>query len=133
MVVNATRLKTVITVARVVKLLCAYDRGIGPARLRAHGIAPEVASPIDIHSINVGCSQNSAMSVTAVAIPSRHDPGLCSGQGTDLNDDNPYLWPDLVDWPPDVPGTGRLDTHSRIRGRHQLGCRCSAVSRHQAL
>ncbi len=59
-VVNATRLTTVIKVARVVELLRAYDRDVGQARLRAHGIAPEVASPLDIRSVNVGRSRNLA-------------------------------------------------------------------------
>ncbi|MBT4490875.1 MAG: ABC transporter permease [Rhodospirillaceae bacterium] len=60
MVVNATRLTTVIKVSRVVELLRAYDRDVGQERLRSHGIAPEVASPLDIRSINVGRSRNLA-------------------------------------------------------------------------
>jgi sodium transport system permease protein len=60
MVVNATRLTTVIKVSRVVGLLREYSRKIGRMRLRQHGIAPEVASPLDIRSVNVGRSRNLA-------------------------------------------------------------------------
>ncbi len=60
MVVNATRLSTVITVSRVKEILRAYAREVGQARLRNHGIAPEVASPLEIKSINVGRSRNLA-------------------------------------------------------------------------
>ncbi|MDP6342550.1 MAG: ABC transporter permease [Alphaproteobacteria bacterium] len=60
MVINATRLSTVITVSRVVGVLRAYDREIGETRLRNHGIDPAVASPLNIRSINVGRSRNLA-------------------------------------------------------------------------
>jgi sodium transport system permease protein len=58
--VNATRLSTVIKVSRVVEILRAYDREVGQKRLRDRGVAPEVASPLDIRSINVGRSRNLA-------------------------------------------------------------------------
>ena len=58
--VNATRLSTVIKVSRVVEILRAYDREVGQERLRGHGIAPESASPFNIRSINVGRSRNLA-------------------------------------------------------------------------
>lgn len=60
MVVNATRLSTVIKVSRVVEILRDYGRQVGQARLRDHGIEPEIASPLDLHSINVGRSRNLA-------------------------------------------------------------------------
>ncbi|MBT6591745.1 MAG: ABC transporter permease [Rhodospirillaceae bacterium] len=60
MVINATRMSTVIKVARVMEHVRAYDRQVGQARLREHGIAPEVASPLKIRSINVGRSRNLA-------------------------------------------------------------------------
>lgn len=60
MVVNATRLSTVILVSRVVGILRAYDREVGQTRLASHGIAPEIASPLEIKSINVGRSRNLA-------------------------------------------------------------------------
>ena len=60
MVVNATRLSTVIMVSRVVEILRTYSREVGKSRLRKHGVVPEVASPLDIRSINVGRSRNLA-------------------------------------------------------------------------
>ncbi len=60
MVINATRLTTVIKVSRVVEILRAYDRDVGKARLMGRGVAPEVASPLNIRSINVGRSRNLA-------------------------------------------------------------------------
>ena len=60
MVVNATRLTTVIKVSRVVGLLREYGREIGKKRLRRHGVAAEVATPLDIRSVNVGRSRNLA-------------------------------------------------------------------------
>lgn len=59
-VVNATRLSTVIKVARVMEHVRAYDRQVGQARLADHGIAPEIATPFKIRSINVGRSRNLA-------------------------------------------------------------------------
>ncbi len=60
MVVNATRLSTVIKVSRVVGLLRDYSRDVGQQRLRAHGVDPGVAAPLDIRSDNVGRSRNLA-------------------------------------------------------------------------
>lgn len=59
-VVNATRLSTVITVARVVELLRAYDRELADARLKDYGVPPEAAAPLKIQSVNVGRSRNLA-------------------------------------------------------------------------
>ena len=60
MVVNATRLTTAIKVSRVVGLLREYNREFGRMRLRQHGVAPKVASPLNIRSVNVGRSRNLA-------------------------------------------------------------------------
>ncbi|MDP6876436.1 MAG: ABC transporter permease [Alphaproteobacteria bacterium] len=60
MVVNATRLSTVIKVSRVVEILRNFSRDVGQKRLRDHGINPDVASPLEIRSINVGRSRNLA-------------------------------------------------------------------------
>ena len=59
-VVNATRLSTVITVARVVELLRAYDRQVADARLRDYGVPEQAAAPFKIQSVNVGRSRNLA-------------------------------------------------------------------------
>ena len=60
MVVNATRLTTAIKVSRVVGLLREYNREFGRMRLCQHGVAPKVASPLNIRSVNVGRSRNLA-------------------------------------------------------------------------
>ena len=59
-VVNATRLSTVITVARVVELLRAYDRELADARLKDYGVPAQAATPLKIQSVNVGRSRNLA-------------------------------------------------------------------------
>ena len=59
-VVNATRLSTVITVARVIELLREFDRQIADARLKDYGVPAEAAAPLDIQSVNVGRARNLA-------------------------------------------------------------------------
>jgi sodium transport system permease protein len=59
-VINATRLSTVITVSRVAELVRAYSRQVSEQRLRDRGLDPGVARPINIRSVNVGQTRNLA-------------------------------------------------------------------------
>lgn len=59
-VLNATRLSTVITVSRVVQLLRDHGEAIGRERLAAKGLTPEAAMPLRIRSVNVGQARSLA-------------------------------------------------------------------------
>jgi len=58
--VNATRLSTVVSVARVMQLARAYADGEAQARLRARGVDPRVAAPLALRTVNVGGSRSIA-------------------------------------------------------------------------
>ncbi len=59
-VINATRLSTVITVSRVAELLRKYSGAIADERLTAKGVDPEAATPVRINTVNVGQARNLA-------------------------------------------------------------------------
>lgn len=59
-VINATRLSTVITVSRIAELLRKFAGDIADERLTARGVNPETATPIKINTVNVGQARNLA-------------------------------------------------------------------------
>jgi len=60
MLVNASRLDTVVTVTRVVQLLREWAEEVGRERLAARGIDAETARPLRINQVNVGKSRSLA-------------------------------------------------------------------------
>lgn len=59
-VINASRLSTVVTVSRVVQILREYGDSIGKTRLARYGVKAEIARPFAVHSVNVGQSRSLA-------------------------------------------------------------------------
>ncbi len=60
LVINATRLSTVMSISRAIGLLRSYGREVGTWRLEARGIAPRIADAIRIDSVNVGKARSLA-------------------------------------------------------------------------
>jgi len=60
LVVNATRLSTVMMISRTIGLLRAYGREISGERLSSRGVSSGVANPIKIVNFNVGKSRSLA-------------------------------------------------------------------------
>lgn len=60
LVVNATRLSTVMMISRTIGLLRAYEREVSSQRLSSRGISSGVANPIRIVNFNVGKSRSLA-------------------------------------------------------------------------
>ncbi len=58
--INATRLSTVITVSRIASLLRGYSKMISNQRLTKAGVEPDSALPVLVKSVNVGRSRNLA-------------------------------------------------------------------------
>ena len=60
MVINATRLSTVITVARIAQQVREHGASIGAERLAARGLPPTLAAPIEVENVNVGRTRSLA-------------------------------------------------------------------------
>ena len=58
LVINVTRLATVMNISRTVGILRRYTSEVSTGRLKARGIAPEVALPLNIETINVGMARS---------------------------------------------------------------------------
>ena len=58
--INATRLSTVVTVSRIAKILRTYSKRVSQSRLKNVGVEPHFANPIRVKSVNVGRSRNLA-------------------------------------------------------------------------
>lgn len=59
-IVNATRLSTVITITRVMSLVRGYSKMVSDLRLSSKGIDPNSVQAVNIQSVNVGRAQNLA-------------------------------------------------------------------------
>jgi sodium transport system permease protein len=59
-IINATRLSTVMAVARVAQTLREYGNTLGNDRLKARGIDPTIAEAVKIQTVNVGQSRSLA-------------------------------------------------------------------------
>jgi len=59
-VINATRLSTVMAVARIAQSLREYGASLSADRLKNHGINPEVAEAVKVRTANVGQSRSLA-------------------------------------------------------------------------
>ena len=60
LVVNATRLATVMSISRAVGMLRRYNLEVSTERLEARGLTREVAEPLKIESVNVGKARSLA-------------------------------------------------------------------------
>ncbi len=60
LVVNATRLATVMDISRAISMLRNYSREVSTARLESRGLTAEVAQPLRIESVNVGKARSLA-------------------------------------------------------------------------
>jgi sodium transport system permease protein len=60
MVINATRLSTVITVSRIAQQVRDYGAILGTARLTARGLPPTLANAIEVANVNVGRTRSLA-------------------------------------------------------------------------
>jgi sodium transport system permease protein len=59
-IINATRLSTVMAVARVAQSLREYGNTLGSDRLRSRGLDPGIAEAVRIQTVNVGQSRSLA-------------------------------------------------------------------------
>ena len=59
-VINATRLSTVLTVSRIVQMLRAFSDDVSRERLRGYGVPERAAQPLEIRNDNVGRSRSLA-------------------------------------------------------------------------
>jgi sodium transport system permease protein len=59
-VINATRLSTVMAVARIAQTVREYGASLGADRLKMRGIDPGMAEAVRIHTVNVGQSRSLA-------------------------------------------------------------------------
>lgn len=59
-IVNATRLSTVITITRVLGLVRNYSKTVSDSRLSSKGIDPNSVQAVNIRSVNVGRARNLA-------------------------------------------------------------------------
>jgi sodium transport system permease protein len=59
-IINATRLSTVMAVARIAQSLREYSSALGNQRLKSRGIDPTIAEAVKIQTVNVGQSRSLA-------------------------------------------------------------------------
>jgi sodium transport system permease protein len=60
MVVDPSKLGSIVAISRAIELVNSYDRAISEARLRARGLDPEIAKAIRIETVNVAGGRNIA-------------------------------------------------------------------------
>ena len=60
LIINATRLATVMNISRTVGMLRRYSVEVSTARLTSRGIGREIAEPLNIESVNVGKARSLA-------------------------------------------------------------------------
>jgi len=56
LIIDSSRLSSIMAIGRTVELVNRFNRSVAETRLAIHGIAPDVANPVTLKSVNVAAS-----------------------------------------------------------------------------